>query len=154
MVDLPGESDAQRRDREYRWTGVLVDDNVAFCGAGVFPYEGIYLCALDATDGSVIWKNDTIGDQAHEIDYGGISPQGYLVASKDVLYFPSSRAMRAGFDRSTGKFLFFASPGGKRGGAWALLDNLKLELVPQNGNPRKQHAPIISFLEIIEESGS
>ena len=52
-------------------TGVLVDGNVAYCGAGVFPYEGIYSCALDTTDGNVIWKNDTIGDRTHEIDYGG-----------------------------------------------------------------------------------
>jgi len=119
-------------------TGVLVDDNVAFCGTGVFPYEGIYLCALDATDGSVIWKNDTIGDQAHEIDYGGISPQGYLVASKDVLYFPSGRAMPAGFDRRTGKFLFFASPGGKRGGTWALLDQNRLIAgIDSSGTPHK-----------------
>jgi outer membrane protein assembly factor BamB len=38
-----------------RWpvrTGVLVDDGVAYVGAGVFPYEGIYVCALNAADGS------------------------------------------------------------------------------------------------------
>jgi len=31
-----------------------------------------------------------------------------------------------------------------------VVDNLKLELVPKNGNPRKQDAPVISFLEIID----
>ena len=119
-------------------TGVLVDGNVAYCGAGVFPYEGVYLCAIDATDGSVIWKNDTIGDQAHELDYGGISPQGYLVASKDVLYFPSGRAMPAGFDRRTGKFLFFAATSGKRGGSWTLLDqNHLIAGVDYSGTPHK-----------------
>ena len=35
-----------------------------------------------------------------------------------------------------------------------VVDNLKLELVPQNDNLRNQHAPVISFLEIIDESGS
>ena len=103
-------------------TSVLVDDGVAYFGAGVFPYEGIYICALKADDGSVIWRNDTIGDRAHELDYGGISPHGYLVASKDILYVPSGRAMPAAFDRRTGKFLFFCSAGGKYGGTWTLLD--------------------------------
>jgi len=103
-------------------TSVLVDDGIAYFGAGVFPYEGIYICALNADDGSVIWRNDTIGDRAHELDYGGISPHGYLVASKDILYVPSGRAMPAAFDRRTGKFLFFCSAGGKYGGTWTLLD--------------------------------
>ena len=56
-------------------TSVLVDDGTVYFGAGVFPYEGIYICALDAADGSVIWRNDTIGDRVHELDNGGISPQ-------------------------------------------------------------------------------
>ena len=107
-------------------TSVLVDKGVVYFAAGVFPYEGLYICALDAEDGSVVWKNDTIGDRAHELEYGGISPHGYLVASQDVLYVPSGRSMPAAFDRKTGKFLFCASPGGKRGGTWALIDNDKL----------------------------
>ncbi len=103
-------------------TSVLVDGRTVYFGAGVFPYEGIYICALNADDGSVIWRNDTIGDRAHELDYGGISPHGYLVASKDTLYVPSGRAMPAAFDRRTGRFLFFCSAGGKYGGTWTLLD--------------------------------
>jgi outer membrane protein assembly factor BamB len=107
-------------------TGVLVDDGAVYFAAGVFPYEGLYLCALRAADGSVIWKNDTVADRVYELEFGGISPHGYLVASKDVLYVPSGRAMPAGFDRQTGKFLFYASPGGHRGGTWALLDDDRL----------------------------
>lgn len=119
-------------------TGVLLDEDVVYCGAGVFPYEGIYLCALNANDGSVLWKNDTIGDRAHEIDYGGITPHGYLLASKDILYCPSGRAMPAGFDRKTGKFLFFASAGGKKGGTWALLEKNRLVAgVDHSGTPHK-----------------
>jgi len=119
-------------------TSVLVDRGVVYCGAGVFPYEGLYICALDAEDGSVVWTNDTIGDRAHELSYGGISPHGYLLASKDVLYVPSGRAMPAGFSRETGKFLFWASPGGKQGGTWALLDeNRLLAGVDRSGTPHK-----------------
>jgi outer membrane protein assembly factor BamB len=107
-------------------TGVLADDGIVYFAAGVFPYEGLYICALKADDGSVVWKNDTLGDRAHELEFGGISPDGYPVASKDVLYIPSGRSMPAGFDRHTGEFLFYASPGAKRGGTWALLDNDRL----------------------------
>ncbi len=104
-------------------TSILVDNSTIYCAAGVFPYEGIYICALNATDGSVVWKNDTTGDHSQELDYGGISPQGYLVASRNILYVPSGRAMPAAFDRHTGKMLFYAKTGGHNGGTWALLDN-------------------------------
>ena len=119
-------------------TGILVDDGVVYFAAGVFPYEGLYICALKAGDGSVLWKNDTIGDRAHELEYGGISPHGYPLASRDVLYIPSGRSMPAGFNRHTGEFLFYASPGAKRGGTWALLDNDKLiSGVDYSGKPHK-----------------
>ncbi|MFV2069465.1 MAG: PQQ-binding-like beta-propeller repeat protein, partial [Pirellulales bacterium] len=119
-------------------TSVLVADGTAYFAAGVFPYEGLYVCALNTDDGSEVWKNDTVGDRAHELEYGGISPHGYLLASSDVLYVPSGRAMPAAFDRRTGKFLFYASPGSKRGGTWALLDQGRLIAgVDHSGTPEK-----------------
>jgi len=107
-------------------TSVLVDDGQVLATAGVFPFEGISICALDAEKGSVIWKNDTVGARSHELNFGGISPHGYLVASKSMLYVPSGRAMPAAFDRKTGRLHFYATPPGKRGGAWALLDDGRL----------------------------
>lgn len=121
-------------------TSVLVDDGQVFFGAGVFPFEGIYICALDAKDGSVIWKNDTIGDRPHDLEWGGISPQGYVIVSDDALYVPSGRSMPAAFDRKSGRLLFYASPGGKRGGTWAMLDAANSELiagVDSSGTPNK-----------------
>ena len=108
-------------------TSVLVDNDVIYFGAGVFPYEGIYICALNADDGSVIWKNDTIGDRAHELEYNGISPQSYLVSSENVLYVPSGRAMPAAFDKENGRFLYYCSPPERfGGGSWAMLDKDRL----------------------------
>ena len=46
-----------------RWpirTGVLVDRNTAYFGAGVFPHETIYLCAVDARDGTLVWYFDVV----------------------------------------------------------------------------------------------
>jgi len=119
-------------------TSVLVDGGEVLFAAGVFPFEGIYVCSLDAEKGSVIWKNDTVGDHAHELLYGGISPQGYLVASKDILYVPSGRAMPAAFDRKTGKLISYLSPRGKRGGTWAALDRDRLIAgIDISGTPNK-----------------
>ena len=119
-------------------TGILLDDGVVYAAAGVFPYEGIYVVALDAETGDVVWRNDTTGDQAHELDYGGICPQGYLVASDDILYVPSGRAMPAAFDRKTGRLLSYLSAGGKVGGTWALLSGNELIAgVDRSGTPAK-----------------
>jgi outer membrane protein assembly factor BamB len=119
-------------------TSVLVEDGVVYFGAGVFPYEGIYICALNADDGTVIWKNDTMGDHAHELSYGGISPQSYLVLSENVLYVPSGRAMPAAFDRKSGRFLYYCPPGGKEGGTWALVERGELIAgVERSGTPAK-----------------
>jgi outer membrane protein assembly factor BamB len=119
-------------------TSVLVDQGIVHFAAGVFPYEGLYVYALNADNGSVVWVNDTVGDRAHELEFGGLSPHGYLVASSKILYVPSGRAMPAAFDRSNGQFLFFASPGGKRGGTWALLDDTRLIAgVDASGTPSR-----------------
>ena len=107
-----------------RWpvrTNVIIDDNMVFFGAGVFPYEGIFIYALNPKDGTVIWKNDTMGDRPHELKFGGISPQGYLVASENTLFVPSGRAMPAAFDKKDGSFLhYYALSSGKYGGTWAV----------------------------------
>ena len=119
-------------------TSVLLEGGTVYCGAGVFPYEGIYLCALNAKDGTVIWRNNTIGDRSHELSFGGITLHGYLLASDELLYVPTGRAMPAAFSRETGEFRFWASPGGKQGGAWALLDGRQLIAgVDRSGAPHK-----------------
>ena len=111
-----------------RWpvrTGILVDDGVAYFGAGVFPHENIYLYAVDAGTGKVVWKNDAIS----QLDAGrnDLSPQGYLLASKDTLFVPSGRALCASFDRKTGEYQNQPTPswrgdaGGQIGGTQAFL---------------------------------
>jgi outer membrane protein assembly factor BamB len=83
-------------------TGVLVDGGVAYFAAGIFPAEGLYLYAVDAETGKLIWINDSYAAGGN----AGISPQGYLVASTDHLFTPSSRSMPAAFGRSDGRFRF------------------------------------------------
>ncbi len=104
-------------------TGVLVDKGVAYCAAGLFPQEGVYIVALDAKTGKVLWRNDTAGEAA-----GGsrISPQGYLLATDDLLYVPLGRVSPAAVDRASGAIRYAAYFGKNIGGVDALIFNDKL----------------------------
>ncbi len=107
-------------------TGVLVEDGTAYFGAGVFPHESILLYAVNADDGSVLWCNDTCGETGYRLEFGGISPQGPMLASDTTVFVPSGRAMPAAFSKEDGSFLNYLSPGGKVGGTWALLTEDRL----------------------------
>jgi outer membrane protein assembly factor BamB len=102
-------------------TGVVVDGGVAYFGAGVFPAEGVYLYAVDAKTGKLLWKNDTYGKGGN----GTVTPQGYMLASKERLFVPSGRAMPAAFSRADGRFLFHPKLNWRRqglfGGTYVLL---------------------------------
>jgi outer membrane protein assembly factor BamB len=103
---------------------VLVDGDMAFCTAGVFPGERVYLYGLRAEDGTQAWINDTLSDGS--AGQNGFSPQGYLLASGSTLFVPSGRSLPAAFDKATGRFLFQRSysrfsPTGALGGTYALL---------------------------------
>ncbi len=92
-----------------RWpvrSGVLVEDGIAYCGAGVFPHEGIVLAALRAETGEVVWKNDTLGEQ--DSNRSRLAPQGYLLANENYLYVPSGRDLPAAFYRKDGRKRFHA----------------------------------------------
>ncbi|HEY2572939.1 MAG TPA: PQQ-binding-like beta-propeller repeat protein [Verrucomicrobiaceae bacterium] len=111
-----------------RWpvrTGVLVDDGIAYFGAGVFPHENVYLYAVDAATGKVIWKNDSISQQ--DAGRNDLSPQGYLLATADTLFVPSGRSLAASINRATGEYLvkpetaWRADAGGQIGGTQAFL---------------------------------
>jgi outer membrane protein assembly factor BamB len=98
------ESIIARGEITSRWpvrTGVLVDGDTAYFGAGIFPHENVYLCAANAKDGSIVWKNDAIS----HLDAGRneFSPQGYLLATDELLYVPSGRSRPRAVNRVTGQ---------------------------------------------------
>lgn len=99
-----------------RWPargGPVVVGDVVYFGAGIWPSEGIYLCALDPQTGDVLWQNDSSGsiemDQPHGTARAksGISSQGYLAAAADALLVPTGRAVPAVLDRGDGALLHF-----------------------------------------------
>ena len=88
-----------------RWpvrTGILVDGGTAYFGVGIFPHENVYLCAVDASSGKTVWRNDHIS----HLDAGrnDLSPQGYLLATDDRLFVPSGRTRARSVDRATGRY--------------------------------------------------
>ncbi len=99
--------------------GVLVDDGVAYFAAGLFPSEGVYVYAVDAATGRLIWRNDSAGAMYIQNPhpgcdgFSGVSPQGAMAASKRWLFIPAGRAVPAVFDRRDGRLVTW-----KYGSAW------------------------------------
>ncbi len=92
--------------------GPVVADGTVYFAAGVWPFMGIFIHALDAHTGAVVWTNDGEGStyrkQPHQADsFAGVAPQGTLVVAGDRLLVPGGRSVPACFDRRTGKLLHF-----------------------------------------------
>ena len=104
--------------------GPVLGDGVVYFAAGIWPFMGVFVHALDAETGAVIWTNDSSGSrymlQPHNSPaYGGVAPQGALVISGDRLLVPCGRSVPACFDRRTGEFLYYQlSQNNKTGGAF------------------------------------
>ena len=90
----------------------VVKDGRVYFGASIWPFMGTYVHCLDAVTGRRLWTNDTGGalylNQPHNSPaFGGLAPQGYLVAVGDSLLVPNGRAVPACLDRSTGRLLYY-----------------------------------------------
>ena len=76
-------------------TGILVRDEIAYAGAGMFPSEGVHVLAFNANDGKEKWR--TIQTD--------LPAQGYLLLSKSRVYVPAGRNNPVVFDQGTGKIV-------------------------------------------------
>ncbi len=99
--------------------GAVVADGVVYFTASIWPSMGVFVHAVAADSGRVLWTNSETGAQflthPHGAkSFGAIAPQGYLAMSGDYLVVPGGRTMPAVFDRKTGKLLHFEF-GGKGG---------------------------------------
>lgn len=122
-----------------RWPargGPVVQDGVVYFGAGLWPSEGIYVYAVDASTGKTLWVNDSSGDLVLEQPHGGnrahsgVSIQGYLAIAGNSLAVPTGRATPAVFDVDSGEFRYFHLM--KYGAGW--------------GN-RKGAGPFVTFVD-------
>lgn len=102
----------------------VIADGIVYFAAGVWPFMGTFVYALDAESGQVIWENTgdsaTWQRQPHggAYSFAGIAPQGYLAVRGDRLVVSGGRSTPALLDRHTGEILhldvFGKGPGGYR----------------------------------------
>ncbi len=99
-----------------RWPvrgGPAVRDGIVYFAAGIWPTEGVYVYALDARDGKVIWRNDTVGSlvsdkpRAGRNVKSGPAAQGHLAVGDGVLVVPTGRGAPAVFDLANGSLKHF-----------------------------------------------
>jgi outer membrane protein assembly factor BamB len=100
---------------------VVVKDDVAYFSAGIWSSMGVFIYAVDATSGQVIWTNSTTGNRfithPHGAkSFGSISPQGYLAISDDNLFVAGGRTSAGVFDLKTGELRHFEFGGRGDGG--------------------------------------
>ncbi|MBO93547.1 MAG: hypothetical protein CMI32_01440 [Opitutales bacterium] len=69
-------------------TGILVDGQTAYFGAGLFPTQGTFLFSLDLRDGRILDQKTL-----------SISPQGYLSRRNGKLFAPTGRDLAGAFLR-------------------------------------------------------
>jgi hypothetical protein len=72
---------------------------------------GVFIYALDAVTGRVIWENSGTGSiyiqqQHNSPAFAGVAPQGYLAADGDKLLV-TSRTTPACFNYTTGELLYY-----------------------------------------------
>ncbi len=83
-------------------SGILIENDMVYCTAGLFPSYGTFLSAFDCSSGDIVWRE--------QID---ISAQGYMMASDQRLFVPTGRTRPAIYNANDGKHLgTLDGPGG------------------------------------------
>ncbi len=105
--------------------GVVLADGIAYFAASIWPSMGVFIHAVDAETGRIVWTNSETGamyiTHPHGADsFGSISPQGYLAISGSHLIVPGGRTLPAVFDRRSGKLEHF-NFGGKGDGGYDVM---------------------------------
>ena len=96
--------------------GPVVADGHVYFAAGVWPFEGVFVYAMDIATGKVVWRNDRMGylfgQHPHNTEaIGGLAPQGYLLINDSELIVPCSTAFPARLNRHDGSLIEFQLPG-------------------------------------------
>jgi len=105
--------------------GIVIRDNIIYTAASIFPLMGTFIYALNAEDGSIIWKNEGTSSnyilQPHRSPaFADVAPQGSFVITGDKLLVAGGRSVPAAFDISTGEEMYYhLAASGKTGGAFS-----------------------------------
>lgn len=117
--------------------GPVLANGVVYFGAGVWPTMGVFVRAVDAATGKVLWTNaNSHAIKNVRIDHNylhesGISPQGHMLIAGDMLVVPNGRSMPARLDLKTGELKYFVQ--GYRNGDSRVILGGKVVLVGASG---------------------
>ncbi len=117
--------------------GPVYADGVVYFGAGIWPTLGVFVRAVDAQSGRVIWTNanshaiENVRVDHNYMQESGISPQGHMLVRGEMLIVPNGRSMPARFDRKTGKMHYFVQ--GYRNGDSRVIVSGDIALVGLTG---------------------
>ena len=94
-----------------RGAPVLVE-GVIYFAAGIWPFMGTFIHAVDAETGRAVWTNSGSGSayitQQHGSPaFAGVAPQGYMAVAGEKLLVSGGRTVPAAYDRKTGAFLYY-----------------------------------------------
>jgi len=104
--------------------GPVIENDTIYFAAGVWPFEGVFLYALDLATGKTKWVNDRLGfiygQHPHAAEaFGGVTPQGYLLIADEELIVPCGTAFPARLNKQTGELIEFQLPKpGRTPGGW------------------------------------
>ena len=98
-----------------RWPargGPVVNGDIVYFAAGIWPTEGVYVYALRIDDGAVIWSNDQTGSirmrqPKNDTLNSGVASQGYLALAGDKLLVTTGRSLPAAFALTDGRLLYY-----------------------------------------------
>ena len=102
-------------------SGIVIEQGIAYACAGFFPNQGVFLCAMDANTGEVVWTRKT-----------DVSCQGYMRCSSTHLMVPTGRTAPVAFDLKSGQKV--GQVGSAGGGFGLVLD----DMLVQAGNEKGQ----------------
>jgi len=107
--------------------GPVLKNGRIYFAAGIWPFEGIFVYALDAATGKVIWLNDRsgslfLGHPHRAWSFGGPSLQGYLLVNGNDLLVPNGTGgVPAYFDIDTGELRAFCHLANRIPGSWFVV---------------------------------
>lgn len=93
--------------------GPVLLDGTLYFGAGIWPFMGTAVRALDPVAGNPVWTQAHLGElylkQPHPgaESFGGVAPQGALAAAGEYLVVPSGRSVPAVLRRADGSLIHY-----------------------------------------------
>lgn len=148
--------------------GAVLQEGVLYFGAGIWPFMGSFLCAVEAATGNVVWENsgEGTGDYREALSPSdnrgvrpslyGCTPQGYFTIAAGRLVVPQGRNLPHVYDLKDGHLLYNEVRGmhpGHAGNQWFALaagEAVLFSYPPAEFSQLDWHALDVASLQLAE----